>query len=76
MKKLREKLLNISDLKLGQWVALSIFIVLLYSVIEFVVSTVTGAYHDTLTTSIFCLFGGETVTCGLIKIFKLKNENM
>ena len=74
MKKLRDRLLNISDIKLGQWVALSIFIVLFYCAAEFVVSTLTGISHDTLTTCIFTFFGTELCSCGFIKVFKIRNE--
>ena len=74
MKKLREVLLNITDLKLGQWVALSISIVLIYSVTELVISTITGITHDTLTTCIFAFFGTEIGASAFIKVFKIKNE--
>ena len=39
-----------------------------YMVIEF------GASLDVLTTCFFAFFGGEIVTCALIKIFKLKEQ--
>lgn len=40
-----------------------------------VVSSKTGITHDTLTTCFFAVFGGEVVSCALIKIFKLKGTD-
>ena len=76
MKKLRDLLLNITDIKLGQWVALSISIVLIYCIAEFIISTITGMTHDTLTTCVFTFFGTEIGASAFIKVFKIKNENM
>jgi hypothetical protein len=33
-----------------------------------------GVTNDTLTTCVYGFFGGEIVTCALIKIFKLKGD--
>lgn len=74
MKKVKDLILNITDLKLGQWVALSIFVVLIYCIAEFIVSTITGIAHDTLTSCVFAFFGTEICSCGFIKVFKLRNE--
>ena len=54
------------------YVVFSIMIVLLYTIVELIVSTVSGISHDTLTTCVYGFFAGEVVVCGLIKIFKLK----
>lgn len=51
------------------YVVFSIAILLIFTVIELFVSPTT---HDTLTTCIFACFGGEILSCALIKIFKLK----
>lgn len=49
---------------------------IIYTVIEFTVSTITGISHDTLTTSFFFVFGGvETLGASIIKIFKLHGGN-
>ena len=56
------------------YVVFSIMIVLLYTIVELIVSTVSGISHDTLTTCVYGFFAGEVVVCGLIKIFKLKTE--
>lgn len=60
---------------LDKYVVFSIGITILYTIVEFVFSTITGTSHDTLTTCVYAFFAGEIVTSGLIKIFKLKGEN-
>ena len=60
---------------LDKYVVFSIGITILYTIVEFVFSTITGTSHDTLTTCVYAFFAGEIVTSGLIKIFKLKEEN-
>lgn len=60
---------------LTKYVVFSIAILLLYTVAEFVEVTVNGMSHDTLTTCLYSVFGGEILSCALIKIFKLREEN-
>lgn len=60
---------------LDKYVIFSIFILLLYTVAEFITSSVTGSPHDTLTTALFATFGGEILSCALIKIFKLRDDD-
>lgn len=59
---------------LTKYVAFSIGVVVVYTIAEFVLSTITGISHDTLSTCVYGFFGGEIVLCGMIKIFKLKRE--
>ena len=56
------------------YVVFSITFVILYSIVEFVFSTITGISHDTLTTCVYGFFAGEVVVAGLIKIFKLREK--
>jgi hypothetical protein len=56
---------------LTKYVVFSIAILLAYSIAEFL----TENSHDTLTTCIYACFGGEILSCALIKIFKLRNPN-
>lgn len=60
---------------LTKYVVFSIALLLIYSVAEFVFAVTTGQSHDTLTTCVFACFGGEILSCALIKIFKLKGDN-
>lgn len=57
------------------YVVFSITVLLVYTIVEQVLSTVTGASHDTLTTCLYACFGGEILACALIKIFKLKERD-
>ena len=54
------------------YVVFSIMVVLIYTVVELIVSTISGISHDTLTTCVYGFFAGEVVVCGLIKIFKIR----
>ena len=56
------------------YVVFSIFVLLIYTIVEQVLSTAFDISHDTLTTCIYAAFGGEILACALIKIFKLKEE--
>lgn len=60
---------------LTKYVVFSITFVILYTIAEFVVSTVTGVSHEVLTGCVYGFFAGEIVLCGMIKIFKLKGDN-
>ena len=60
---------------LTKYVVFSITILLLYTIAELIISITTGQSNDTLTTCLFATFGGEILSCALIKIFKLKGGN-
>ena len=70
MKKMSTKL---QDIPLSSYVVFSIAVLLIYTVVSLVLS-VFSIQNDTLTTCVFSTFGGECLTCGLIKIFKLHKE--
>ena len=57
------------------YVLFSILVLIIYTIVEQVLSTVYGISHDTLTTCFYAAFGGEILACALIKIFKLKGGN-
>lgn len=63
-----------SQKTLTKFVIISLIIVIIYSICEFIFAITTGISHDILTGCIFALFGTEIATCGFIKIFKLKEE--
>ena len=60
---------------LDKYVIFSIAALLIYTVVEMIVSTLTGVSHDVLTERFFLCIGGEVLSCALIKIFKLRREN-
>lgn len=59
---------------LTKYVVFSVAMLMAYTTAEFILSCITGVSHDTLTTCFFACFGGEILSCALIKIFKLKEE--
>ena len=56
------------------YVVFSISVLIIYTIVEQILSVKFECSHDTLTTCIFSAFGGEILSCALIKIFKLKRE--
>lgn len=68
-----KKLNNLQQVPLSTYVAFSIAVLLIYTIVALVLSSF-GIQNDTLTTCIFSTFGGECLTCGIIKIFKLHKE--
>lgn len=67
-----KKIGTIKDLT--KYVIFSMTIVIIYTIAEFVVSTITGVHHDFLSGCVYGFWGGEMVLLALIKIFKLRRE--
>ncbi len=59
---------------LDKYLIFSFSVLILYTLAEFICSTITGITHDTLTTCLYAAFGGETLLCAVIKKHKLKRE--
>lgn len=59
---------------LDKYVIFSLAIVLIYTIAEFITATVTGVEKSTMTMSVYGFWAGELITCGLIKIFKLRKD--
>lgn len=57
---------------LDKYIIFSFAVMLIYTIFEFIFSTITGVAHDTLTTCLYSAFGGELLMCALIKRLKLK----
>ena len=57
---------------LDKYIIFSFVVMLVYTVSELVLSTITGISHDTLTTCLFAAFGGELLMCAMIKRLKLR----
>lgn len=78
IQKIKSKFKNVHSLDV--YVTFSILSLIIYTIISQIVAVYTttvcqsGVVLDTLTTCFFGFFGGEIVTCGLIKIFKLKDK--
>ena len=65
--------IDLQQVPLSSYVVFSIAVLLIYTIIALVLSAF-GIQNDTLTTCLFSTFGGECLTCGIIKIFKLHKE--
>lgn len=60
---------------LDKYILFSFAVMLVYTVSELVLSTITGISHDTLTTCLFAAFGGELLMCAMIKRLKLRRND-
>ena len=58
--------------KLDRYLIFSIGVLLVYTVAEMVLTSLTGFDHSTLTTCIFSAFGGEFMLAALIKIYNIR----
>ena len=61
---------------LTKYVIFSIVVCIIYTISEFIVSTITNISHDVLTGCVYGFFGGEIVLCGMIKIFKIRRTDV
>lgn len=57
---------------LDKYVIFSFCVLILYTISEMVISSITGISHDTLTTCLYAAFGGELLMLCMIKRLKLK----
>ncbi len=57
---------------LDKYIIFSFAVMIVYTIFEFVFSTITGISHDTLTTCLYAAFGGELLMCAMIKRLKLR----
>lgn len=60
---------------LTKYVIFSISFTILYTVMEFIFSIITGVSHDVLSGCVYGFFCGELVITGVLKITKIKGEN-
>ena len=72
IQKIKSKFKNVHSLDV--YVTFSILSLIVYTILSQLIAIYNGVILDTLTTCFFGFFGGEIVTCGLIKIFKLKDK--
>jgi hypothetical protein len=72
VKKVVKRIGTLRDLT--KYVMSSIFLIIIYTIVEFIISTITGIAHDTLTTCVYAFFGTEISLCGFIKIFKIRRN--
>ena len=74
MTKIKKALFSARDLT--KFIIFSFAMTIIYTVIAILFQAITGnALSETLTTCYFAVYGGEVLSCALIKVFKLKKEN-
>lgn len=73
MRKIKRYFKNMPSLT--KFIVFSFAVILIYTVVELILSTAFSISHDTLTTCLYACFGGEVLSCALIKVFKLKEED-
>lgn len=60
--------------KLKYFVIFSIGIIITFTIAMIILFALFGTVPDTLITCFFATFGGEVLSCALIKIFKIRKE--
>ena len=60
---------------LDKYIIFSFAVMIVYTIFEFVFSTITGISHDTLTTCLYGAYGGELLMCALIKRLKIRRAS-
>lgn len=59
---------------LDKYCIFSFSVLITYTITELIISSITGAPNDTLTTCLFSAFGGELLLLAMIKRLKIKKE--
>lgn len=59
---------------LDKYCIFSFSVLIIYTITELIISSITGATNDTLTTCLFSAFGGELLLLAMIKRLKIKKE--
>ena len=57
---------------LDKYIIFSFAVMIIYTIVELIISSITTISHDTLTTCLYGAFGGELLLCAMIKRLKLK----
>lgn len=74
MTKIKKALFGARDLT--RFIIFSFAMTIIYTIIAIAFQMITGeALSDTLTTCFFAVYGGEVLSCALIKVFKIKKED-
>jgi hypothetical protein len=60
---------------LDKYLFFSFMMIIVFTVIQTIITAVTGYEQETLITCFFSVFGGEVLLCAMIKRFKLKYPN-
>ena len=73
---MHHKKINLQEIPLADYVVFSIKMIIAYTIIILIlaIAGIDVSALDNLTTCYYSVFGGEILTCGLIKVFKLHKE--
>ena len=73
---MHHKKINLQEIPLADYVVFSIKMIIAYTIIILILAIcrIDVSALDNLTTCYYSVFGGELLTCGLIKVFKLHKE--
>ena len=73
---MKKKKIDLQEIPLADYVVFSIKMIIAYTIVILILAVcrVEVSALDTLTTCYYSVFGGEILTCGLIKVFKLHKE--
>lgn len=73
MRTVKKALFSARDLT--KFIIFSFAMTIIYTVIAILFQAITGnALSETLTTCYFAVYGGEVLSCALIKVFKIRRE--
>jgi len=59
--------------KLDKYLIFSVTALIIYTIVEQVLCGIFGYERSTLTTCFYAAFGGEILSCVVIKVFNIKN---
>lgn len=62
--------------KLDKYLVFSVTVLIIYTIVEQILSVKVGVERSTLTTCFYAAFGGEILSCVVIKVFNIKNEGL
>lgn len=60
--------------KLDKYLIFSVTVLIVYTVVEQILSSLYGYERSTLTTCFYAAFGGEILSCVVIKVFNIKHD--
>lgn len=60
---------------LDYYIIFCLAVLIVYTIVNLVIFKDSMTEPTTLTTCVFSAFGGEFLTCGLIKIFKIRHKD-
>lgn len=60
---------------LDKYLIFSFSMIIIFTIVQTIITAITGVEQSTLITCFFGIFGGETLLCAVIKRLKIKYED-